>query len=247
MKNLGLSPQEFDPKEELMAFCKRVPPLKSKGEGKEDRKEESHLEIDFLSIEKEIQHLQLIQERTCEQIVEFVDVNRDSFVQISSHFDKIESKMQSTENTLRLVNHRIEEYKSNHFSTESRIQAFIDRYELNLVEEQVLSLAKEETALLAQFNLHFEKITGRDVFQLTLSQKHLISRFTYKSAHARALLSHEIVLGAVPDNLQVLDILVGLSDELEFYLGEQLAKVAGLYARKKEAPVGEDARERAVA
>jgi len=34
------------------------------------------MEIDFLALDKEIKRVQGIQERTCEQIVEFVDQNR---------------------------------------------------------------------------------------------------------------------------------------------------------------------------
>ena len=59
---------------------------------------------------------------------------------------------------------------------------------------------------------------------LSLSQRYLLSRFTYKLRYLRALLEHPVLMEQVPDTLQIQDILANVAEELEFYLSEQLAK-----------------------
>lgn len=48
------------------------------------------------------------------------------------------------------------------------------------MQEQILNQAKAEALFLTKFNAQFENITNKEVGTLGLTQKYLISRFTYK-------------------------------------------------------------------
>ena len=187
----------------------------------------SRPEIDFLLVEKELGRLQGVQERTCEQIVEFVDQHRDRFIEINGQLGRIEGEVAQSEALLKLLGSRVDEYKATYYVSEAQIQRFISSYEMRLLREQVLGLARSEAQFLAKFNLHFEDIMNREIGRLSLTQKYLISRFTYKCRFFKALYSHQIIRDFVPDMLHVGEIVTNLVDEFEFYLGEQLAKYQG--------------------
>ena len=100
------------------------------------------LQIDFIVLEKKLAEAQDVQQRTCEQVVEFVDLHRERFIEINQQLDKIESKVTKSEGILKLLGGRIEEYKAEYYLTESKIQRFINDYELRLIKTQVMSLAR---------------------------------------------------------------------------------------------------------
>ncbi len=70
-----------------------------------------------------------------------------------------------------------------------------------------------------------------------MSQKYLLSRFTYKLRYLKALLEHPVLVEQVPDTLQIQDILANVAEELEFYLSEQLAKHQTQLAAAREESV----------
>jgi hypothetical protein len=94
---------------------------------------------------------------------------------------------------LKLLGGRIDEYKSEYYLTESKIQRFINDYELKLIKNQVIGLAKAEAKFLGKFNIQFEQITNKEIKELNLTQKYLISRFTFKLSFIKALYDHHIV------------------------------------------------------
>ena len=108
-----------------------------------------------MALEKDLVKIQGVQERTCEQVVEFVDQHRERFIKINYKLDQIESKVRRSENILKLVGSRIDDYKSEYYNTESKIQKFINEYEMKLLKDQVLELAKSEAQFLANFNKQF--------------------------------------------------------------------------------------------
>lgn len=69
MQSPSLESDDFDVSLYLQQLCK-------KHDAYYDTEQKERLEIDFLALEKELNRAQGIQERTCEQIVEFVDQNR---------------------------------------------------------------------------------------------------------------------------------------------------------------------------
>lgn len=77
----SLELDDFDPAVYLRPICK----------------EGDHLEVDFLALDKELGIIQSIQERTCEQIVEFVDQHREKFIAINGQLGLIEDKVTRSE------------------------------------------------------------------------------------------------------------------------------------------------------
>jgi hypothetical protein len=195
---------------------------------------EEELEIDFIALEKKLAEAQGVQQRTCEQIVEFVDQHRERFLAINENLGSIEEKVRRSENLLKVMASRIGDYKAEYYLTESKIQRFISDYELALIRDQLLGLARREAAFLLKFNAHFEGITNRGVSELHLTQKYLVARFTFKLSFLRALYEHHIVKEHLPHSLEIGEVVTNLADELEFYLGEQLAKYQALLPKAEE-------------
>jgi hypothetical protein len=54
-----------------------------------------------------------------------------------------------------MVGSRIDDYKSEYYNTESKIQKCINEYEMKLLKDQVLELAKSEAQFLSNFNKQF--------------------------------------------------------------------------------------------
>lgn len=196
MQSAALESDNFDISLYLEQVCK-------KHHSYYDDPERDKLEIDFMALEKELGRAQSIQERTCEQIVEFVDQNRERFIDINQQLEQIESKVKKSENILKLLGGRIEEYKSEYYLTESKIQKFINDYELRLIKAQVIALANAEAKFLTKFNIHFEHITNKEIRQLNLTQKYLISRFTFKLAFIQTLYDHHIIREYLPDSIEI--------------------------------------------
>lgn len=61
--------------------------------------------------------MQGIQERTCEQIVEFVDQHRERFVEINQQLDLIEDKVQRSEVILKMLGSQVDDYKAGCYLT----------------------------------------------------------------------------------------------------------------------------------
>jgi hypothetical protein len=81
---------------------------------------------------------------------------------------------------LKLLSSQIDDYKSGCYLNESKIQRFITDYELRLMQDQILASARSEALFLMKFNSQFEGITNKEIGSLNLTQKYLISRFTFK-------------------------------------------------------------------
>lgn len=62
----------------------------------------------------------------------------------------------------------------------------------------------------------------------------MISRFTFKLNFIKALFDHHIVKEYLPDSIEIGEIVTNLGDEIEFYLGEQLAKYQAIVSRAVE-------------
>lgn len=95
---------------------------------------------------------------------------------------------------------------------------------MKLMEQQILESARSEGVFLLKFNSSFQSITCRQIGSLNLTQKYLISRFTYKLEYLLSLFNHQIVKDFIPETFQILDIINNMAEEFEFYLSEQLAK-----------------------
>jgi hypothetical protein len=49
---------------------------------------------------------------------------------------------------------------------------------------------------------------------LSLSQRYLLSRFTYKLRYLKTLFEHPVLMEQVPDTLQIQDILANVAEEM---------------------------------
>lgn len=102
---------------------------------------------------------------------------------------------------------QVDDYKASCYLSESKIQRIVSDYELHRMHDQLLTAARSEAEFLLAFNSQFEAITNREVAALSLSQRYLLSRFTFKLQYLRALFDHQLLLEYVPDTQQLQDIL----------------------------------------
>lgn len=72
-----------------------------------------------------------------------------------------------------------------------------------MIKNQVIGLARSEANFLLRFNVQFEHITNKEIKELDLIQKFLISRFTFKLNFIKALYDHHIVKEYLPDQLEI--------------------------------------------
>ena len=148
MNPTQLEAENFDLQQYLKALCK-------KQHHYDDQAERETPEVDFLALQKDLQRLQGVQQRTCEQIVEFVDQHRERFIQINNQLDLIEDKVSSSENILKLLSSQIDEYKAGCFLKESKIQKYITDYQMKLMQQQMISLARAEDVFISKLNAQF--------------------------------------------------------------------------------------------
>jgi hypothetical protein len=115
--------------------------------------------------------------------------------------------VQRSELILRLLAAQVDDYRAGTYLNESRVQRVISDYELRRMQEQLLATARSEAQFLLAFNAQFEAITGREITALTLTQRYLLSRFTFKLRYLRALFAHPLLAELAPDAALLQDII----------------------------------------
>ena len=79
--------------------------------------------------------MQEIQLRTCQQIVEFVDENREELVAISDKFNNVENVINQSNMVLSNLTTKINDYKTKYYQEEAKIQKYIAEHEESLLED----------------------------------------------------------------------------------------------------------------
>ena len=125
IRSISTPSAEFNLSETLLYICKK--PTSSAVH--------SSPEIDYLLLEKEVEQLQEIQLRTCQQIVEFVDENREELVAISDKFNSVENVITQSNMVLSNLTTKINDYKAKYYQEEAQIQKHIAEHEESLLED----------------------------------------------------------------------------------------------------------------
>ena len=133
IKSLNLPHQDFSLQKTLLYVCKKINPAL-----------DSQPEIDFLLLEKEMEQLQEIQSRTCQQIVEFVDEHHEEFIGINKKFENIQNSVEGSETVLRNLIPKIDLYKSQNYTQESKIQEAVAAYEKRMLQKQLVAQSRQE-------------------------------------------------------------------------------------------------------
>ena len=134
---------------------------------------------------------------------------------------------------LRSLLPKIDHYKSVHYSSEAKIQEAVGSYEKKMLQRQLVGESKEEAQFLMEFVRDFESIINVNIEDLSQRPKYFIVRLLRKNQYIRSLSEHPFVQCATSDHNSILNLVDNIVEELEFYLSEQLSRIASSSETRK--------------